>query len=431
MNKIYDVVVIGGGTAGVAAAISAARNGADTLLIEQNSFLGGTMTGSLVTPMMKNNIKTKDGKFQSLTTGIYAEILDKLYETGNAATHSNGNQGWFNPEMMKCILDDLIQDAGVKVVFNSFVLDVDVNGDKIQNIKYVNKSGLKQVNSKFFIDATGDADIAHLTGIQCESEYQALSLRFNMSGVDLNKFGEWVTEIDKNTDITCYEKSENDQILITTAYTSQDMGWKLKPLFDEAVEKGVIKDYDADYFQIFSIPGQDGVISFNCPRIHSEKVLNPLDEDDISFALIQGRKQIRRLAEFCKQYLKGFEKASICQIAPQLGVRSTRRILGEYVLKEEDILTCKKFDTSVAKTNYPIDVHSKDKEKNVLHTFTDTDYYEIPLETTYSNKVKNLYIVGKAVSSTYKAQASLRIQPNCIQIGELVGKHLANQSKIQ
>ncbi|MDD3149965.1 MAG: FAD-dependent oxidoreductase [Candidatus Gastranaerophilales bacterium] len=424
MNLFWDVIVVGGGASGVAAAVSASEKNCKTLLIEQNSFLGGSATASLVTPMMKNGFETPQS---SLTQGLYKEILNKLYQTGDSAIHENGNIGWFNPEIMKCALDDMCIDSGVSILFNTFVSDVKVKNDKIVSLKCINKSGEIFLKAKYFIDATGDADIANLAKIPCEiKDVQALSLRLNISNLDMDKFTNWMRKIDSNPDTTSICTTDNGQLLVTTAYTSENKDWKLKPYFEKGIKEGIITEEDAEYFQIFSIPGQPGTMSFNCPRI-AMKNINPLNVEDTSKALVLGRQQIRRMANFCKKYFIGFEDAFISQIAPQLGVRSSRRIEGKYKLTEDDILSCKKFDSAIAKSNYPIDIHSKDSKKNELNFIDKRDYYEIPLETMLNNKIANLIVVGKAISSTFKAQASLRIQPNCWATGEAAGRYVADE----
>jgi len=441
---LFDIIVAGGGSSGIAAALSSSKYGLKTLLIEKNGFLGGTSTASLVTPMMKNIID----KETNLTEGLYLEVLSRLRETGDSAVHSDGNQGWFNPEMLKCILDDMCQENNVKVLFETVVTDAKTEKGKIISIKCHNRSGFSKYQAKYFIDATGSAELAALAGADfllgnneeifnrlndsvyendlegIDHSHQAFSLRFNMSGVDLEKFGEWLIQIDAESGVSSYEKNDRGQILLTTAHTWEGDSWKLRPIFRKAVEEGVINHEDAAYFQIFSIPGQKNTLSFNCPRIFSEKTLHPLNADDISYAYIEGRQQIRRIADFCKKYLIGFEKAFICQIAPELGIRDSRRIVGQYKLTKDDILNAKKFRYSCAKSNYPIDVHSKDKDKSKLEFLPQGEYYEIPLESLIPKNISNLLVVGKTISAEFEAQASLRIQPNCWSMGEAAGKYL-------
>lgn len=418
MQNKWDVIVAGGGSSGVAAAVSSAKEGLKTLLIEKYSFLGGTSTGALVTPMMKN---VEDNGT------LYSEILERLSKTGDSATHENGNPGWFNPEIMKCELDSLCEDYGVEVLFDTVITGAETKNGKLDKIKCFNKSGHSELSADIFIDASGDADLADLAGVPFNKgdetgKHQAFSLRFMMADVDVKVFSQWLNEIDPDSDISVTCKDVKGQILTTTAHTWDGNQWKLRPYFEQAVKDGILKHEDGAYFQVFSVPGQQSTIAFNCPRIYSEKNLDPLNMWDISYAYKTGRKQIIRIANFCKTYLKGFENASISQIAPMLGVRDSRRIEGKYTLTEEDIFSGKKVANNVAKSNYPVDVHSQEKGKSELKFLEKGDHYEIPEECLLNEKIENLIVVGRAISATFRAQASLRIQPNCWAMGEHAGK---------
>jgi len=169
--------------------------------------------------------------------------------------------------------------------------------------------------------------LAALSGINFEAdEHQAMSLRFIMANVDIYSLAKWLLDQDPDSGVTSVDYTDYDKVLLTTACTSDEGNWKLRPFFNLAVREGVLKPEDTEYFQIFTIPGQKDAIAFNCPRISALKKLNPLDQWDISYAYIQGRKQIRRLVTFCKNYLAGFEDAYVSQIAPMLGIRDSRRI---------------------------------------------------------------------------------------------------------
>ncbi|OGI00221.1 MAG: hypothetical protein A2Y25_00100 [Candidatus Melainabacteria bacterium GWF2_37_15] len=422
----YNLIVAGGGLAGVSAAIAAAREGCKVLIIERYSFLGGCATASLVTPMMKNN----DSAGNPLNTGLYTEILQKMAQTKNAATHPDGNPGWFNPEKMKFVLDDLCAEAGVDILFDTFVVGAEKNNDKIISINCVNKAGFEKYHASFFIDATGDADLAASAGVAFEADkHQAMSLRFIMDNVNLYKFSHWLTDIEPEMAMSSVEYVDYETVLLTTAHTSEDIGWKLRPYITLAIRDGVIKPEDAEYFQVFTLPGQKNAVAFNCPRIYSPTPLNPLDPWDISYAYRQGRKQIKRITEFCRKYLVGFEEAYISQVAPSLGIRDSRRIEGVYQLTEDDILNNKKFEHSSAKSNYPFDVHGKEKDKNEITRRNEKDYYDIPIEALTPKNISNLMVVGKCLSATFKAQSSARIMPNCIAMGESAGKAFAARLK--
>ena len=424
MKANYDLIIAGGGTAGVATAISAAKLNLNVLVIEKNTFLGGSMTGALVMPMMKNLLK--NGK--NLSGEIVNELMSEMRKTGDALTYSDKNTGWFNSEMLKCTLDDMFEKYGVDVLFDSVVTDAKLSENKIQNIQITYAGQKKYLKAKYFVDATGNGDLASLCGANFKNGNdgvnQAMTLRFIATNVELKRFADFLKSIDDDREISPISEI-NGEIHLSTACTWDNDIWKLKPYFEKAVQDGVLKEQDCAYFQIFTIPNQPSSVAFNAPRIFAKKSLNPLNPEDTSYALIQGRKQIRRLMAFCKKYLPGFENAYIAQIAPMLGIRDSRRIEGEYELTERDILECKKFENAAAKSNYPIDVHSLKKNENVLNKISDDDYFEIPLEAMKVKGIDNLFAAGKIISATFLAQAALRIIPNCLSMGESLGKYIA------
>jgi hypothetical protein len=427
-SKQYEIVVAGGGISGVCAAISAARQGCSVLIVERNGCLGGCATAGLVTPMMKNI----DSMNMPLNPGLFDEITGRLTETGDCAAHSNGNAGWFNPEKMKILLDEMCEENNVDVLFETQVVGAKTDANLVVSTNCINKAGLKQYPAQFFIDATGDADLAHYAGVRFEAdEHQSLTLRFIIDNVDICRFGEWLIELEPDMTLSSLEYTEQNQVLLTTACTSEEIGWKLKPYFQLGIRDGVIKPEDAEYFQLFSIPGQSSAVALNCPRIYADRPLNPLDPWDISYAYVQGRKQIKRLEAFCKAYLTGFEDAYVSQIAQNLGVRDSRRINGVYKLTEDDVLGGKKFENPAAKSNYPVDIHGDTKRKSQLVALEEGNYYEIPVESLMCNEFSNLLVVGKCLSATFAAQASARIMPNCIAMGETAGRIAGERVKGQ
>ncbi len=433
-----DVLVAGGGSAGVAAAVSAAKAGAKTILIEKSTFLGGVATGGLVTPMMKNALDAgKGGVTPPLTKGLFLEVCNRLVKAGGGATFKDGNPGWFNPEVYKWVLDEMCLEAGVKLMFDNQIVAVKtLRATSLEKVVIINKSGCFSISAKEFIDCTGDGDLISLAGVSYESGQdnarQAMSLRFMMSGVDLNIFAKWLKENDKSGDSPVYFL-DNGDILLSSAYTFEKE-WTLKPFFDKAFKNGDLKKEDAAYFQVFSVPGSPGLLAFNCPRITPEnKSLDPLNNDDTSWVLTTGRQMIKRISNFCKKYLPGFSKSYVCQIAPLIGIRESRRLIGQYVLSTEDILSGKKFEDSIANSNWPIDIHpSKMRRGEVTSPLRHPpkgDYYQIPLRSLLpkENEIKNLIVAGRCLSATFEAQGSARIQANCWAMGEAAGKLAAKR----
>ena len=422
---MYDLIIAGGGTAGCATAISAAKEGLKVLIIEKNSFLGGSMTGSLVLPMMKNSLQNGT----NLSGEFCEELMKELRKTNDALTFSDGNLGWFNPEILKCILDDLCEKYKIEILFDSIVTNATTSDNKVISCDVFYCGKTTTFESKFFVDATGSGDLAAICGAKWRTgnengENQAMTLRFIAANVDIERFAKFLRDIDKDEEISPIAKI-NGETHLSTACTWDSNHWKLKPYFEKAIQEGFLEPEDCAYFQIFTIPNQPASVGFNAPRIYSQTPLNPLNAADTSYALRQGRKQIRRLIKFCQKYLAGFENAYISQIAPTLGIRESRRIEGEYILSEEDILNAKKFPNPAAKSNYPIDVHSHQKGKSILNKLKDNEYFEIPIECMKVKGFENLFCAGKIISATFLAQAALRIIPNCLSMGDSLGKHIA------
>lgn len=427
MNK-YDVIIIGGGTAGCAAAYTAGKLGLKTLLIERKVHLGGTITSGLVVPAMKcgdNQINTE----------FYSDLTAELNKLGGQATYQD-NPGWFNPELTKMALDNLMLKANVEVFFDTHIQDVIVKDRKIKRI-IISKEILSVYNdeiesgkeklsvsigARYVIDATGDCEIGKLCGckfLEEKDEHQPVSLRFMMGGVDVPHFAVWLKNYDPDRNVTTVEDVDGF-IHLSTAYTwDKDKKWALAPLFDDAVKKGVLKDHDRNYFQIFTVAGMPTTIAFNCPRIVD--YANNLEVKNISKALILARRIIYRLAEFCRIYFPGFENSYISNIADMLGIRVSRRIKGKYVYTIDDVKSGKKFKHPVVVSNYPIDVHSKKRGKSTLHIVQD---YQLPLESLMSDDIDNLFVAGRCISADFMAQGALRVQASCFSMGEGVAKYI-------
>lgn len=425
----YDVIVVGGGTAGCAAAYTAGKLGLKTLLIEKNIHLGGTITSALVVPAMKS------GEHQ-INTDFYNELIAELHNIGGQATYQ-GNKGWFNPELTKIALDSLMAKANVEVFFDTHIRDVILENNHIkgiiiskemlsvynEKIEIQNKELSVSIEAKYVIDASGNCEIGKLCGcefLEEKNKDQPVSLRFMMGGVDVPRFAEWLKDYDKDRSVTTVENI-NGFIHLSTAYTwDKGKDWALAPLFDDAVANGVLKDHDRNYFQIFTVAGMPTTIAFNCPRIID--YTKTLDVANMSKALQLARKSIFRLAEFCRVYLVGFENAYISNIADMLGVRVSRRIKGKYIYTINDVKSGKIFEHPVVVSNYPVDVHSKDKDGSTLEVVKD---YTLPLESLMSADVENLFVVGRCISADFMAQGALRVQASCFSMGEGVAKYIA------
>lgn len=408
MNK-YDVTIVGGGTAGCACAYIAGKLGLKVLLIEKNSFLGGSITSALVVPAMK----TSDN---AINTEFFDALYNKLHSIGGAITYSDGNKGWFNPELTKIVLDEMMQEAHVEIRFESEVTKIEenllsyivtINSNKIF---LCNNILLHPIETTYLIDATGDAKICEKLNCEfLEKKYQPINLRFIMSGVDVEKFSNWIMEFDKDRDVTT-SCIVDGKTYLSTAYTwDSGRNWALKPLFKQAIEDGVITEADSNYFQLFSVAGTSDSIAFNCPRL-----LNPQNP------YVEGRASIFRLSNFCKKYLNGFENSYISNIANTLGVRISNRVKGKYIYTQEDLKSGKKFEHPVVISNYPIDIHSDKKDASKLEKVYQE--YQLPIESLIVKD--NLFVVGRCISTDFEAQGALRIIPSCFSMGEGLAKYL-------
>lgn len=427
--KNYDLIVVGGGTAGCAAAYIAGKLGLKTLLLEKNIHLGGTITSGLVVPVMKS------GENQ-INTEFFNDLVNELSILGGQINYQ-GNKGWFNPELCKIGLDNLMAKAGVEVLFNTSILDIVKSDREIKEIviakeillaynyqiQRLNGDLFEPIATRYVIDATGNCEVGKIC--ECEflnskEETQPASLRFIMSGIDLKIFADWLLAFDIDRNVTTVEYIDGN-IHLSTAYTwDKNSSWALEPLFEEAVAKGILKDTDRNYFQIFTIAGMPTSIAFNCPRIVNTD--ENLDIKNSSKVLQEGRQSILRLAEFCKIYLPGFKNAYISNIADMLGIRVSRRIKGKYIYTIEDIKTGKKFKNPVVISNYPVDIHSKTKDKSKL---VQVQEYSLPLESLISADIDNLFVAGRCLSADFLAQGALRVQASCFSMGEGVARHIA------
>lgn len=429
MNK-YDVVIIGGGTAGCAAAYTAGKLGLKTLLIEKNIHLGGTITSGLVIPVMKS------GNNQ-INTDFKNALIDECHRLGGQTTYM-GNPAWFNPEITKIALDNLMKRANVELFFDTNILGIKIEDRKIKKIKitkeilsaYNDELHIPQkelsvsVEARYVIDATGNCVVGKICNcnfLEKDHEFQPVTLRFMMGGINLKIFSEWLKEFDPNRDVSVVEEVDG-YIHLSTAYTwDKDKKWALEPLFKDAVKQGILKRYDTNYFQIFTVPGMPDTVAFNCPRIIDYN--NSLEVKSISKALLLARANIYRYLQFCRKYFPGFENSYISNIADMIGVRVSRRIKGKYIYTIDDLRSGKKFEHPVVISNYPVDIHSNKRSNGKLEKVKD---YQLPLESLMSADIDNLFVAGRCLSADFLSQGALRVQGSCFSMGEGVAKHIAN-----
>lgn len=415
-QKNYDIIVAGGGIAGVAAAIASARLGARTLLIEQYGFLGGLITAGLVNPFMTHRTSTGT----PLISGFFDELCSKLAELGGIEANT------FDSETMKLALQELVLESGVELLLHTWIISPIMKENSICGVRVANKSGEQEYLAKRVIDATGDGDVAAGAGAQfqigdAEGLPQAMTMMFDVGGVDFER-------------VLTYVKDHPEQMAFPKLPQDTD---------PKELAKGIISV--AGYYDTvakgknegkYSLPGdliffvsrpRPGEVAFN--TTHVGEVIGTSAED-LTRAEIEGRRQVAELVKFVKETIPGFENAYLLRMATQIGVRESRRIMGEYVFTAKDVVSASKFDDAIARLAYPVDVHSGSgegytREEQELPSGPARppagDWYEIPYRSLVPLDVENLLVAGRCVSSSQAGLGAIRIIPCCAAMGQAAG----------
>ncbi len=407
-----DVVVCGGGPAGVCAAIAAGRTGASTIMIERYGFIGGMSTAALVYPWMTYH--TLDGK--QVIKGIAQEIIDRLMAIGGSPGHLRDTVGFTNtitpyhPEKYKVLAVDMLKEAGVKLLLHSFIDEVRMDGKAIEAVQVTTKSGKLLVKGRMFVDATGDADLAYLSGAPClqgrdqDKLTQPMTMKFRMRGVDLERVKRYMIEHPDEF----YRKTPIDELeqLPLSGVMGFVKHWKDANL-----------PINRDQVLFFTGPADDEVL-VNTTRVQG---LNGTDVEDLTEAEELGRKQVLMVAEFMTANLPGFEKASLSDVGAQIGIRETRRIDGVYALQADDVVQGRRFPDTIARSGYPIDIHDP-SGKGVTAAWVKGDgAYDIPYRCLLPKVVTNLLVGGRCISTSHEALATTRLTPSCMATGQAAG----------
>jgi len=409
---MYDIIVAGGGVAGVSAAVAAARLGADVVLVERYGFLGGCTTAGLVNPFMTH--ETLDGKTK-LVAGLFDEIKDRLKAYDGIMVNC------FDPEVMKIVLLDMVLEANVTVKFHSLI-----NETKDEKVYYemeiINKSGKEILQAKRIIDTSGDGDVAYSLGADYEQgnkngKPQAVTLMFDMAGVDLDKTLEYAKENPEEFLFPKWDANTDLEEIKTKA-------WSLAGFYSIIKDKKKDYKFPGDLLFFISRP-ENGIVTFN--QTHSS-VNSAVNIDDIIKAEIECRYQMIEIVHFVKNNIPGFENAYLLRSADHIGIRESRRIMGDYVFSEEDVSYSKKHEDCICRLAYPVDVHastgegySKEEATKSVPIPARDDWYEIPFRSLKISKIKNLLVAGKCISATQGGHGAIRIIPACIATGQAAG----------
>jgi hypothetical protein len=427
--RSYDVIVAGGGTAGVCAAIAAARGGAKTLLIEQRGMLGGTMTMGLVTPLGAS--QTRSGKRFG---GILWELLARVVEESRRLDGDGGDL-YSSPQAMAYVLSRTVVGSGVSVLLNSSILETEREGDTVTALRIHNKSDLSRIHGKVFIDATGDGDLIAQTGEdftlgsepgvfqhlrdtgldQVHEEDQAyrayetsglmqpVTLFFTMGGVDISR-----AETLNNRRLSYADLGMTRADFLQWPYANTP-GFEPSEGEDVPLPAGRV---------LVTRTSRPGVAAVNMSRISG---VDGTDAEALSRAEILAREQVYYLADFLRRFVPGFERASLHETAASLGVRETRRLVGRHVLTGTEAIRCVSFDDVVAQGSYMIDIHDPQGRRKAIGGQLQGDCYDIPWRSLLPKRVKNLLVCGRCISADHVAHSSTRIQGTCMLTGQAVG----------
>lgn len=379
----YDVIVCGGGPGGIAAAVGAARLGVRTLLIERYGFLGGGATAMLVNPFMRYTAGKKQIIF-----GVLQDIIAELEAMGAYGAPRQASA--FDTEAFKLVAEQLCLKAGVQVLYHAFITDVTVDAAGcIQEVEVATKGGKLRFSAKQYVDATGDADVAALAGApiakgrDADGLMQPMTLNFRVGGVD------------------------------TARMPSREV---ISDLFVAAKERGEIQCPRENVLWFYT--QQPGVIHVNTTRIVMK---DPVDPWQLTEAEIEGRRQAWQIWSFLKRTVSGFEQSYLQMTAAQIGIRESRRVMGEYVMTAEDCLTARKFADAVTRGSYGVDVHNPAGSGTIVQRVPEGDWYEIPYRCLVPQRIENLLIGSRSISTTHEAHSAIRVIPIVMGIGQAAG----------
>lgn len=378
--------MVGGGFTGCAAALSAAREGLSVLLIEKGNAMGGAAAQCMVIPYMPYWTKINGEKFY-LSSGVFTEINERLMEH-----KAYDGRSVFNDEFLKIVLNDMLSEAGVEILFHTMLVGATQEDGVVKSIQVANKAGLMTLEADYFVDATGDANLAYFAGFpyqlgrEEDNLCQPMTLCFRIGGVDTD-------HLDRA---------------------------KVNRVYKEFKAQGKIQNPREDLL-IFSTL-IDGMVHMNSTRVVK---LNPTDPFDFSKAEVEARKQVLEIYEFLKNNIEEFKNSELLSSAPEIGVRESRMIQGEYWLTGDELKTCPKFEDSIALGNYDMDIHSPDGEGTSHYYFKKGEYYSIPYRCLIPKGSKNLLVGGRCISADHYAQASIRIMPIVCTLGQAAGTAIA------
>jgi hypothetical protein len=378
------VLVCGGGTAGVTAAIAAARNGARTLLIERQGFCGGICVGALVHTL--DGLRNCRNHAEFVVGGIGLELVSRMEAARGMATCDNPPEcTTFNPESFKITADSMLEEAGVEVLYHLFAAAVVRNGAKVEAVVAAGKDGLWEIRAAHYVDATGDGDIAAFAGAGFEKDdrMQTMSMHFRIGGLPAG--------------LPWHHFERESRRVVDAAHAA-----------------GRVPKYGGPWI----IRIRDGEVTANCTRLYGDGTSTV----DLSRAEREGRRDMITLLETLREGSDDFRHAWLLAAATQIGVRETRRIAGDYQINADDILTGRKWPDAIALGSWPIDIHPSDGRVGVHpHKENPPEPYQIPLGCLLVKDIENLLVAGRCISATHEAHGSTRVSGTAMALGQAAG----------
>ncbi len=425
-NTSYDVIVVGGGTSGMIASLSAAQCGASTLIVEEDSSLGGTMTDAEVNQIMTFH----DAMGNQVVKGIPEELIQRLRQQGGSLGHVEDARTSlfartpFDPEMLKYVAQEMCLEEGIDLLLRACFVDAILDHGKVTGIIVHTKSGMMNLKGKVIIDCTGDGDVIEKSGAPYEKapkkDMQPITMVFRLGNVDIQTLVKYIRDYpDQFLPLGNHIKREDIENIEFHA-----QGLENFPPWRKAVERGVFPPgIEAEqawfetsgsninrkelYFIVTRVPDADGT-----------------DAWDLARAEVEARRQAIAIADFLIRNLPGCNEAHLVNTASKVGVRDTRRIIGQYVLTVEDITEGRRFPDCVAKSSCPINFHKGGKESERIWLQTDkrgSVAYDIPYGCLLPQKIEGILVAGRIISATHEASGSTRMMGSCMATGQAAG----------
>jgi hypothetical protein len=410
-----EVVILGGGPGGVSAAIAAARNEADVLVVEKSNCLGGTTTGGLMTRMdVSHAIWGRIPHEKRIVQGIYLEIIERCKKLGGFIEEYEVKK-WlagmlsgvecFDPQILKFVLQEMAEEEGIHLLYHTLAVDAVVEDKELKAVIIENKSGRQAVRGRIFIDATGDGDIAVKAGAKYEmgresdGMLQPVTMTFRIGGVDVEEV------------FRTYGRKQK----IYREIVPHNAHPYLREV-EKAKREGVYNFPTGRFW--FHLTPIKGVVYVNTTRIHG---IDPTKTENLTRAEVVGLRQVMQLMNFVRKYMKGFENSYLVDIGSYIGVRESRRIIGEYVLTRDDVLHAKKFPDAIASGSARIDIHDVKGAWSELIAPPEGEYYQIPYRCILAKGLENVLTVGRSISTTHDAQGATRMVPTTIAVAQGAG----------